>query len=158
MPAFGQAERLVDDARLVIGGSGAIFACGAAKLGLRVAFAGVVGDDVFGRFMCDQLQAHGVDTSAVAVLPDRSTGVTVVLSGREDRAMLTFAGTIGDLRRSVIDADLLSRTSHIHVSSYFLQRGARSRSCRRCSVRRETERRRHRSIRTGIRPGCGTTG
>ena len=111
-----------DEARLVIGGSGAIFACGAAKLGLRVAFAGVVGDDMFGRFMCDQLQAHGIDTSAVAVLPERSTGVTVVLSGRDDRAMLTFAGTIGDLRRSVIGTDVLSRTRHIHVSSYFLQR------------------------------------
>ena len=121
VPAFGQAERLVDDAEMVIGGSGAIFACGAAKLGLRVAFAAVVGDDVFGRFMCDQLQAHGVNTSAVAMLPDRATGVTVVLSGREDRAMLTFPGTIGDLRRSVIDADLLRKTRHIHVSSYFLQ-------------------------------------
>jgi sugar/nucleoside kinase (ribokinase family) len=122
VPAFGQAERLVDEARLVIGGSGAIFACGAAKLGLRVAFAGVVGDDMFGRFMCDQLHAHGIDTSAVAVLPERSTGVTVVMSGREDRAMLTFAGTTGDLRRSVIGTDVLSRTRHIHVSSYFLQR------------------------------------
>ena len=122
VPAFGQAERLVDEARLVIGGSGAIFACGAAKLGLRVAFAGVVGDDMFGRYMCDRLHEHDVDTSAMAVLPERSTGVTVVLSGRQDRAMLTFAGTTGDLRRSVIDADLLSRTRHIHVSSYFLQR------------------------------------
>jgi sugar/nucleoside kinase (ribokinase family) len=81
-----------------------------------------VGDDMFGRFMCDQLQAHGIDTSAVAVLPDRSTGVTVVLSGPDDRAMLTFAGTIGDLRRSVIGSDVLSRTRHVHVSSYFLQR------------------------------------
>jgi len=122
VPAFGQAERLVDEARLVIGGSGAIFACGAAKLGLRVAFAGVVGDDMFGRFMCEQLQAHGIDTSAVVTLPERSTGVTVVMSGRDDRAMLTFAGTTGDLRRSVIGADMLSRTRHIHVSSYFLQR------------------------------------
>jgi sugar/nucleoside kinase (ribokinase family) len=120
VPAFGQAERLVDEARLVIGGSGAIFACAAVKLGWRVAFAGVVGDDMFGRYMCDQLQAHGVDTSAMTVLPERSTGVTVVLSDRRDRAMLTFAGTIGDLRRSVIDADMLSRTRHIHVSSYFL--------------------------------------
>jgi sugar/nucleoside kinase (ribokinase family) len=122
VPAFGQAERLVDEARLVIGGSGAIFACGAARLGLRVAFAGVVGDDMFGRFMCEQLQAHGIDTSAVVMLPERSTGVTVVMSGRDDRAMLTFAGTTGDLRRSVIGADVLSRTRHIHVSSYFLQR------------------------------------
>ncbi len=121
VPAFGQAERLVDDARFVIGGSGAIFACAAAKMGLRVAFAGVVGDDLFGRFMCDRLQEQGVDTSAVVVAPDRPTGVTVVLSGRADRAMLTFAGTTGDLRREMIDPDLLRRTRHIHVSSYFLQ-------------------------------------
>ena len=36
-PRFGQAEQLVDEARLVVGGSGAIMACGAARLGLRTA-------------------------------------------------------------------------------------------------------------------------
>ena len=34
-PAFGQAQRLVEDALLTVGGSGAIVACGAARLGLR---------------------------------------------------------------------------------------------------------------------------
>jgi sugar/nucleoside kinase (ribokinase family) len=121
-PAFGQAERLVEDARFVVGGSGAIFACGAAKLGLRVAFVGVVGDDIFGHFMRGELQRFGVDTSAVVVAAEHATGVTVVLSGRRDRAMLTHAGTTGELRRSMIDPDLLSRTRHVHVSSYFLQR------------------------------------
>jgi sugar/nucleoside kinase (ribokinase family) len=121
-PAFGQAERLVEGAELVIGGSGAIFACGAARLGLRVAFAAVVGDDIFGRFMCEELSARGVDTAAVTVLPERATGLTVVLSGRDDRAMLTFPGTIGELRRSLIADDLLRRTRHVHVSSYYLQR------------------------------------
>ena len=55
VPAFGQAEHLVDDARLTIGGSGAILACGAARLGLRAAIAAVVGDDLFGRFVRDGL-------------------------------------------------------------------------------------------------------
>src|SRR4029077_18357385 len=32
-PAFGQEERLVDEALLTVGGSGAIVACGAARLG-----------------------------------------------------------------------------------------------------------------------------
>ena len=32
-PAFGQAERFVDDAWLTVGGSGAIMACGAARSG-----------------------------------------------------------------------------------------------------------------------------
>jgi sugar/nucleoside kinase (ribokinase family) len=46
VPAFGQREQLVDSASLVLGGSAAIVAAGAARLGLRVAIAGCVGDDV----------------------------------------------------------------------------------------------------------------
>ena len=122
-PAFGQAERLVEDAHLTIGGSGAILACGAARLGLRVAFAGVVGDDLFGRFMREQLAARGIDIGGIAVDPSRPTGVTVVLSKPDDRAILTSLGTIGDLRSTLIDRDVLASSRHVHVSSYFLQRG-----------------------------------
>ncbi len=122
-PAFGQAERLVEHASLTIGGSGAILACGAARLGLRVAFAGVVGDDLFGTFMREQLAARGIDTTGIAVDPRRPTGVTVVLSKPDDRAILTSLGTIGDLRSALIDPDVLASSRHVHVSSYFLQRG-----------------------------------
>lgn len=62
-PVFGQVEKLLDDASLVIGGSATIFACGAARLGLRVAFVGKVGDDVFGHFMLDALNRRGIDTT-----------------------------------------------------------------------------------------------
>jgi sugar/nucleoside kinase (ribokinase family) len=122
-PAFGQAERLVDDAWLTVGGSGAIMACGAARLGLRVAFVGVVGDDLFGTYMREQLAAREVDLSGLVVDPQRPTGVTVVLSRPDDRAILTAPGTIGDLRVSSIDPDLLASARHVHVSSYFLQPG-----------------------------------
>jgi sugar/nucleoside kinase (ribokinase family) len=121
VPAFGQAEHLVDDARLTIGGSGAILACGAAKLGLRVAIAAVIGDDLFGGFVRDGLAAHGVDVSGVRVDPETPTGVTVVLSGRDDRAILTMPGTIAALSMERIDRVLLERARHVHVSSYFLQ-------------------------------------
>jgi sugar/nucleoside kinase (ribokinase family) len=122
VPAFGQAERLVDDARLAIGGSGGIFACGAARLGLRVAFAGVVGDDLFGRYLVGELTERGIDVGCVVADPDRPTGVTVVLSTPEDRAMLTAPGTVGDLRAEQVDAAMLASARHVHVSSYFLQR------------------------------------
>jgi len=124
-PVFGQAERLVDDARLVVGGSGAIMACGAARLGLRTAFVGVVGDDALGRFMLDALADHGVDTTGCAVDPFRPTGISVVLSRRDDRAILTSTGTIGDLRAELVGADLLARARHVHVSSFYLQRALR---------------------------------
>ncbi len=79
---------------LTVGGSGAIVACGAARLGLRVAFAGRVGDDDAGRYMRDRLDAHGVDTEALTLDPHRPTPLTVVLTRGDDRAILTASGTL----------------------------------------------------------------
>lgn len=121
VPAFAQAEHIVDEAQLTIGGSGAILACGAARLGLRVAIAGVVGDDLFGRYMLDELAAREVNIACVTVDRTRPTGVTVVLSNLDDRAMLTALGTIRELRGSTLDPYLIARARHVHVSSFFLQ-------------------------------------
>ena len=123
VPAFGQAERVVDEATLTIGGSGAILACGAARLGLRVALCGVVGNDLFGRYMCDALRSRGVDIRGLVVDPEGVTGITVVLAALDDRAMLTATGSMGSLRVASIDPELLGAARHIHVSSYFLQVG-----------------------------------
>jgi sugar/nucleoside kinase (ribokinase family) len=122
-PAFGQAERLVEEARLTVGGSGAIVAAGAARLGLSVGFCGVVGDDPFGRFQRDELERRGVDVGGLVVDAARPTGVTVVLARPNDRAILTHAGTIADLQTDLIDHARLERAHHVHVSSYFLQKG-----------------------------------
>jgi sugar/nucleoside kinase (ribokinase family) len=122
-PAFGQAERLVHDAELTIGGSAAIMACGAARLGLLTAVVAVVGDDLFGRFMIDALDARGVDTSAIVVDPRVRTGLTVILARAQDRAILTFPGAIAALRADGVDPALVARTRHLHVASFFLQTG-----------------------------------
>jgi sugar/nucleoside kinase (ribokinase family) len=120
-PSFGQVERFVDDADLMVGGSGGILACGAARLGLRTALVGMVGDDLFGNFMRDALTQRGVDTSGVVVDPDMRTGVTVILSRRGDRAILTFSGTISAFAAADVDPKLLAKSRHVHVASYFLQ-------------------------------------
>ena len=123
VPAFGQAERLVDDVRLTLGSSSAITACGAARLGLRVAFVGVVGDDALGRFVLDALEARGVDASACRVAAGRPTGASVILGNGTDRAILTAIGTIADTRASDVPDGLLARAKHVHVGSLFLQPG-----------------------------------
>jgi sugar/nucleoside kinase (ribokinase family) len=120
-PEFGQVEKLVDSAALTIGSSSAIFACGAARLGLRVAFIGVCGKDVFGRFMLDEMQQREVDVSHVIVRQDGQTGLSVILSSGVDRAILTHPGLIGALRAADIPEALLRRSRHLHVASYFLQ-------------------------------------
>jgi sugar/nucleoside kinase (ribokinase family) len=122
-PAFGQQERLVDAANLAIGGSGGIFAAGAARLGLRVAMAGVLGDDILGRFMRESLGERGVDLSAVRTHAKLPTGLSVHLLRGDDRAIITNPGTIPELRAENIDVDLLRSARHVHVSAYFLQTG-----------------------------------
>lgn len=119
-PDFGQAEKLVDDAALTIGSSSVMVACGAARLGLRTAFVGVVGDDVFGHFMLDALRARGIDTSGCTVNASVPTGFSVILSNPDDRAILTYPGSIAKLKLSDIDTDMLARARHLHVGGYFL--------------------------------------
>ncbi len=121
MPEFGQVEKLVESAALTIGSSSAIFACGAARLGLKVAFVGICGDDVFGRFMLDEMIKRGVDVSHVIVRPDGQTGLSVILNQQSDRAILTHSGLIAELQASDIPDDLLRKARHLHVASYFLQ-------------------------------------
>jgi len=121
LPEFGQVEKLVDSAVLAVGSSSAIFACGAARLGLKVAFIGVCGQDVFGRFMLDKMQKRGVDVSNVIVRADGPTGICVILNQGSDRAILTHLGLIADLKSSDIPEGLLRQAHHLHVASYFLQ-------------------------------------
>lgn len=121
IPEFGQVEKLVDSAALTIGSSSAIFACGAARLGLKVAFIGVCGDDVFGRFMLDEMSKRNVDVSHVIVRKDGQTGLSVILNQQSDRAILTHSGLIAELQASDIADDLLRQARHLHVASYFLQ-------------------------------------
>jgi sugar/nucleoside kinase (ribokinase family) len=120
-PEFSQVERLVDDARLVIGGSAAITACGAARLGLRTGLVGLVGADYLGRFMRESLAERGVDVTGLTVDDERPTGISVVLVREDDRAILTALGTISELSSDAVDRVALRDARHLHVSSFFLQ-------------------------------------
>jgi sugar/nucleoside kinase (ribokinase family) len=124
-PAFGQAERMVDAIRLTIGSSSVITACGAARLGLRVAMVGVVGDDPLGSFMIEAMRSRGIDVDAVVVDSYHPTGASVILSDGRDRAILTAQGTIGAVTAADVPSALLVRARHLHVGSWFLQDGLR---------------------------------
>jgi sugar/nucleoside kinase (ribokinase family) len=120
-PEFGQVEKLVDEATLTIGSSSAIFACGAARLGLRVAFIGKIGDDEFGRFMLRSLGDRGIDTSGVVIDQTVHTGLSVILSRGNDRAILTYPGAIPCLSLQDIHLDLVNKARHLHLGGYFIQ-------------------------------------
>lgn len=123
-PQFGQGETWVSQAQLVVGGTSSITACGAARLGLATAMAGVVGGDLFGRFMLDELAARGVDTGPTIVDAGAPTGLSVVLTEPADRATMTFQGTIGALQPAMVPDELLARARHVHTGGWFLQGAA----------------------------------
>ena len=120
VPRFSQVEQLVDNAELVIGGSASILACGAARLGLRVALASVVGMDVFGRFMREALAARAVEIASIAISETTPTGLSVILARSDDRAILTRLGTIDAVSIEHVPSSLIARARHVHVSSYYL--------------------------------------
>ncbi len=113
IPAFNQVEKLVDNAALTIGSSSAIFACGAARLGLKVAFIGVCGDDVFGKFMLDEMSKRNVDIGNVIIRPNETTGFSVILNQNSDRAILTYSGLIAELQAVHISDNLLRVSKHL---------------------------------------------
>ena len=126
VPRFGQVEKLVENYTLEMGGSCCIFACQAARLGLRVGIMGRVGDDGFGRLVLRRLQEQGVDTSHVQVDPTLKTGLGIALCQGNDRAILTYMGSICAVQPDDVTDAFLSSAGHLHYGSFFLHTGLRS--------------------------------
>ncbi|NMC06705.1 MAG: sugar kinase [Candidatus Lokiarchaeota archaeon] len=126
VPEFGQKEKIVDNYFLEMGGSCTIFACQAAKLGLKTAVIGKVGADPFGDLILQRLSGAGVDISLMTRDKGLKTGITVVMNTGSDRAMLTYTGTIDVIRPDDVPDSLLDSTRHLHIGSYFLMNKIRS--------------------------------
>jgi sugar/nucleoside kinase (ribokinase family) len=120
LPEFGR-EVIARTMSQHQGGVAANFASYCARLGLRVALVARVGRDAFGSFLIDRMRQMGVCTDYVRIDEELRTGVTVSLSGATDRAFVTYLGTIDSLVGDDIPDELLARTRHMHVGSYFMQ-------------------------------------
>jgi sugar/nucleoside kinase (ribokinase family) len=118
-----ERELLTTDLNLTLGSSSAIVAHNLSSLGSRVGFAACVGSDSFGELAMARLAAAGVDVSKVSILPDRKTGLTVIMQRDSWRNMLTYPGTIADLQIEDVDVEYLASARHFHMSSFYLQRG-----------------------------------
>lgn len=123
-PVMGK-EILSQQMNVTLGSSSAIFASNLSCLGARVAFIGKIGQDAFGDIVLATLRNSGVDTEAIARNENLKTGATVVLNFGEDRAMITHPGAMEDLTFDDIDWDTILRSRHLHISSYFIQKGIR---------------------------------
>jgi sugar/nucleoside kinase (ribokinase family) len=113
-------EKLAKGCGLTLGGSSAITAFNLSKLGARVGFAGVVGKDLFGRFVEERLSAGGVDLTALRRDRSEKTGITIWCQYGKRRAGITYLGTIAGLRPTDVREACLRRARHLHAGAYFL--------------------------------------
>ena len=121
-PEMGK-EKLAKDMTLTLGSSSAIFASNLSALGAKVAFVGMIGVDAFGNLVKDSLSAKKVNTDYLIISDKWNTGATIVLNYSEDRAMVTYPGTMEHLTINDISEEAISSAKHLHFSSYFLQPG-----------------------------------
>ena len=118
-------ELIVDEMVLTLGSSSAIIACQLAKLTDDVLFVSKTGDDNLGRIALDFLRQKAVPTNAIIVDRSLASGLTISVALAGNRAMMTVMGCIEELRSDEIAIELLHGQQHVHISSFYLQRGLR---------------------------------
>jgi sugar/nucleoside kinase (ribokinase family) len=117
-----EKEKLATGMKLVLGGSSSIMAFNLARLGAKVGFAGIVGDDFFGTFVEERLRWAGVDVQALRRLRKAETGLTIWCKKGSKRAGITYNGSIAMLRARDVSDDSLRKARHFHVGAYYLLR------------------------------------
>ena len=120
-------EHLASDLTVTLGSSSAIFAHNLALLGNRVGFSSAIGSDPFGELCLQKLGDSGVDLSSVRRFAGKQTGLTLILPQGGPRYILTYPGTMSEMRFEDLDLDYVFSAKHFHLSSYFLQRALRPR-------------------------------
>jgi sugar/nucleoside kinase (ribokinase family) len=118
-----EREHLASDLNLTLGSSSAIFSHNLASIGNKVGFSSSVGSDPLGEICLKRLGASGVDRSRVRYMTGKKTGLTVILPQGKQRYILTYPGTMFEMTEKDLDLEYVFDAKHLHVSSYFLQKG-----------------------------------
>lgn len=123
LPAAGElvmAERLL----LTIGGCAANAAVDLGKMGVCATVVGRVGDDVFGRVVCELLREQGVDVAGVKVTPGLDTSQTLIVNVTgEDRRFIHTFGANAAFRAADVPLDLVQRCRVLYLGGYLLMPG-----------------------------------
>ena len=114
----------VDDLLLNIGGCASNAAMDLARLGVRSAICGKVGDDAFGRFVAETLAAVGVDVRGLAVHPTLTTSQTLIINVKgEDRRFIHSFGANKALASDDLDPMLQPPPRVLYVGGYLILPG-----------------------------------
>lgn len=110
-----------DDLVLNIGGCASNAAMDLARLGVRSAICGRLGDDAFGRFVAETLAAEGVDVRGLKIDSTRATSQTLIINVRgQDRRFIHSFGANRALSPTDLDAVLDPPPRVLYVGGYLI--------------------------------------
>jgi len=114
-PKIGTADG-VEAIELRSGGCGLNTAITLKKLGMSVGLVGRIGQDVFGRFLAERIEAAGLDAGGVKLDADtRTSSVIVMVSSSGERSFLYACGGNEELCLEDIDSDWIAGAEILHV-------------------------------------------
>lgn len=116
-------EVLVDDFAMTLGSSCAITGAGLVRLGNAAVYFGKAGADLGGNFCVERMAALGLDVSQVKLDAGLKTGVTISITSRQDRSLVSYLGATTALTAAEIPDGIFPGFDHLHSSSFFIQRG-----------------------------------
>src|SRR4030042_1363631 len=86
------SQNLVEMIEMEVGGGAAHFALAASRLGLRTRMIGMIGNDVFGNFILNDMEMFGID-SKIKRCEKVGTGVSMGIQfNNGSRSLLTYRG------------------------------------------------------------------
>jgi sugar/nucleoside kinase (ribokinase family) len=120
LPAAGElvmAERML----LTLGGCAANTAVDLAKMEVRSAVVGRIGDDLFGRVVTDMLRDARVDATHLLGTPGTDTSQTLIVNvtGQDRRFIHTF-GANAQMRASDLPLSEIVRAKVLYVGGYLI--------------------------------------
>lgn len=103
---------------LAAGGSAANVAAGAARAGTETHFVGVVGDDLLGRFLADELAGHGVEVHPIVREGATSRSIAALISPTGERSMVSDLAGATVLCVDDIDHAWFDGVDWMHLTAY----------------------------------------
>jgi sugar/nucleoside kinase (ribokinase family) len=115
---------LVASVQLATGGCALSTATALARLGVRTALCGCVGDDLLGRVLLDEASARGLDTEGVRI-SDQLTSASLVLDRSDgERTFLHNPGASGALTRRDVELSLArAEPRRLHIGGALVMPG-----------------------------------
>jgi ribokinase len=108
------------EVRLMPGGSGANVAAWLARLGQQVTFVGRLGDDLFGRWLSDDLAAEGVNRALTVDRERRTAVIQVLVEPGGERSMVPDRGANAFWTGHEAPEALIAGADLLHVVGYVM--------------------------------------